>query len=58
VSHEENAMSTDKPGNVKQDDDTKSLVEAREEAEQPAGEFETAHDPDHPKPQPEDDQPD
>lgn len=47
----------EKPGNARQDDDTKSLVEAREEAELPAGEFETAHDPDHPKPKPEDDQP-
>ncbi|SMQ85565.1 hypothetical protein SAMN06295905_2852 [Devosia lucknowensis] len=46
-----------KPGNRGQDDDTKSLVEAREEAEQPAGEFETAHDQQHPKPKPEDDQP-
>lgn len=46
------------PGNAKQSDDTKSLVETREEAEQPAGEFETVHDPKNPKPKPEDDQPD
>lgn len=33
-----------KPGNAKQDDDTKSLTEARKDSEQPAGEFETEHD--------------
>ena len=35
---------TQKPGNASQDDDTKSLTEARENSEQPAGEFETEHD--------------
>ncbi|WP_160297859.1 hypothetical protein [Devosia chinhatensis] len=47
----------EQPGNAGQNDDTKSLVEGREDAEQPAGEFEKVHDPDHPKPKPEDDQP-
>lgn len=33
-----------KPGNAKQDDDTKSRLEGRKDIEQPAGEFETEHD--------------
>jgi hypothetical protein len=36
---------TDKtPGNLEQDDDTKSRLEGRKDIEQPAGEFETEHD--------------
>lgn len=35
---------TEKPGNAKQNDDTKSLNDTREDTEQPAGEFATEED--------------
>lgn len=37
---------TEKPGNARQEDDTKSLNDTRKDTEQPAGEFETEDDAD------------
>lgn len=48
--------SKQKSGKARQDDDVKSLAEARKHAEQPAGEFEIEHEGARKPPEPDHDQ--